>query len=153
MSDNIKPPLYSKTKGYERYKLELLAWKEITKVEKAKQGILIALSLPEDDESGIRERVFDEVKLEDLKKDTGLDSLISYMDKKLGKDDLVDCLEKYEDFEEFRRGEGQSMTEFISKFDQKYNKICKLKLKLPSTVLAFMPLRNQTLPRLRGCWC
>ena len=44
----IQPPSLS-FKSYERYKLELLAWREETEISKAKQGIVIALSLPEDD--------------------------------------------------------------------------------------------------------
>ena len=68
MATKIKPPIYTKEKGYERYKQELLAWKEITDAKPEKQGIFVALSLPENDESGIRERVFDEMTLDDLKK-------------------------------------------------------------------------------------
>ena len=37
-----------KEKSYERFRQELLAWKEITDLDKTKQGIAIALSLPED---------------------------------------------------------------------------------------------------------
>lgn len=39
-SGKISPPNYSKDKSYERYKQELLAWKEITDLVKSKQGIL-----------------------------------------------------------------------------------------------------------------
>ena len=117
------PPQFTKEKAYERFKNELLAWKRITEVKKEKQGILVALSLPDDAECGIRERVFDEVSLDDLEKENGLDTLIEFLDKHLGKDDLADSLLKFEDFEEFIKEDEQSMTEFISKFDQKYNKI------------------------------
>ena len=147
MAEKVKPPLYSKGKGYERYKQELMAWKEISTVEKKKQGILVALSLPEEDDSGIRERVFDEVSLEDLKKDEGLNTLVAYMDKKLGKDDLADCLEKFEDFEDFKREPGHSMEEFVSKFDHKYNKIQKLKMTLPNAILGFMLIKKANLTK------
>ena len=50
MAAKISPPQYSKAKGYERYKLELLAWKEVTDIKKEKQGIVVALSLPENDD-------------------------------------------------------------------------------------------------------
>ena len=46
MATKIKPPIYTKEKGYERYKQELLAWKEITDAKPEKQGIFVALSLP-----------------------------------------------------------------------------------------------------------
>jgi hypothetical protein len=63
-------------------------------------GQSIAFTLPEDDESKIREKVFDQIKLDDLKKDTGFNTLLEFLDKHLAKDDLADSLEKFEEFEE-----------------------------------------------------
>ena len=126
MSTKINPPSYNaKVKSYERYKQELLAWKEITELDKKKQGVVIALSLPEDDESKIREKVFDQISLDDLKKESGLDTLVTFLDSHLAKDDLADSLAKFEDFEDFRRAEGQSVQEYIAVFDAKYRKIEK----------------------------
>ena len=69
MTTGITPPIFNKKKNYERYRHELTAWKEITDLSKDKQGIAIALSLPEDDESQIREKVFDQISVDDLKSD------------------------------------------------------------------------------------
>ncbi|CAC5360727.1 unnamed protein product [Mytilus coruscus] len=69
MANRINLPSFSKSKSYELYKQELVAWSEITDLDKKKRGIAVALTLPEDDESKIRE-----------------------------KDDLADSLEKFEDF-------------------------------------------------------
>ena len=91
--------------------------------------------------------MFDELSLDDLQKDGGLDILVKYLDKHLGKDDLVDCLEKYEEFEECKREENQSFVEFVAKFDQKYNKIVKLKMTLPSPILAFMLLKKANITK------
>jgi hypothetical protein len=82
MAMRINPPDF-KFKSYERYK---------TEVDKKKQAIAIALSLPEEDESGIREKVFDEMDLAPLNADDGLKKLIAFLDKKLGKDELTDSL-------------------------------------------------------------
>ena len=112
MAMKIKTPEY-KSGYYERYRLELEAWREITDLDKKKQGIAIALTLPEDDESGIREKVFDELSIADLKAEDGLDKLLTFMDKKLKKDDLADSWEKFSSFEEYQRKE-QSITEYIS---------------------------------------
>ena len=46
---DIDPPRFT-SQNFERYKLELQAWSEVTNVSKAKQGALTALSLPEDDQ-------------------------------------------------------------------------------------------------------
>jgi hypothetical protein len=71
MAMQINPPDFRK-KSYERYRQELNAWKEVTEVEKKKQGIAVALTLPEEHESGIREKVFDEMDLNVLKAEDGL---------------------------------------------------------------------------------
>ena len=67
MTLKIKPPSLT-AKSYEFYILELLAWWEVTEVSQEKQGIVIALSLPENDKYRIREKVFSEIKLDNLKR-------------------------------------------------------------------------------------
>ena len=54
MSTKVNPPGL-RSKPFELYKLELLAWCQITDLCKEKQGVAIALSLPEDDKEQIRE--------------------------------------------------------------------------------------------------
>ena len=56
---------------------------------KDKQGVAIAVSLPEDDKSQIREKVFEQISLDDLKKDDGLNTLITFLDSQLTKMTLV----------------------------------------------------------------
>ena len=63
--------------------------------------------------------------------------LIAFLDKHLGKDDLADSIEKFEDFDDFKRKEGQTIHEFIAMFDSKYRKIEKKDMSLPSEILAF----------------
>ena len=78
MTTRINPPAFNKDKNYERFKQELLAWKEITDLRQDKQGIAIALSLPDEDESKIREKVFDQIPLDDLKSDDGFTVLLNF---------------------------------------------------------------------------
>ena len=147
MSTRINPPGYSSAKNYERYKQELLAWREITDLQQSKQGIAVALSLPEESENQIREKVFDQISIGDLKSDDGLDILIAFMDLHLAKDDLTDNLEKFEDFDDFQRSDGQSIGEFIATFDAKYKKIEKKNMTLPPEILAFKLLRKAKITR------
>ena len=135
MATRIDPPSL-RTKSYELYRHELLAWREVTDLRKDKQGVAIALSLPEEDKNRIREKVFEQIKLDDLKKDDGLDTLIAFLDSHLKKDDLADSLEKFEEFEDFERKMGMSITEYIASFDSLYRKIEKLDMKLPMEILA-----------------
>ena len=72
---------------------------------------------------------------------------MKFLDEKLGKDDLGDSLEKFEDFEDFRREEGQSVNDYISRFDQKYNRILKKNMKLPSEILAFKLWRRANITK------
>lgn len=119
MATKISLPTFSRSKSYELYKQELMAWNEITDLDKKKRGIAVALTLPEDEESKIREKVFDQVDLEDVKKDTGFNTLVQFLDKHLKKDDLADNLEKFEDFEDFTRPEGPSIHEYVALLDSK----------------------------------
>ena len=138
----------SKCANYEQYKQELQAWECITDLAKGKQGIAVALSLPQEGEFGfVREKVFDELSLEELKKKTGLKDLIEFLNETLGKDDLAYSLEKFKDFDEYTRENEQSMSDFITKFDRKYNKIAKLGMTLPSQILAFRLLKKAKLSR------
>ena len=72
MTITINPPAFNKTKSYERYKQELLAWKEVTDLSSRKQAIAVELSLPEEHATQIRDKVFDQFPLEELKKKMGL---------------------------------------------------------------------------------
>ena len=144
MATKINPPSL-KSKNYELYKQELLAWREITVLEKKKQGVAIALSLPEDHE--IREKVFDQLSLEDLKKEDGLQTLITFLDCHLAKDDLTDSLEKFEEFDDYQRLDSQSISDFVANFDAKYRKIAKKNMKLPSEILAFKLLRKANITK------
>ena len=95
----IKPPAFnSKEKAFERWKTELT---------KAKMGIAVALSIPEHDSTMIREQAMEEVTLADLKQDDGLKTLLTVMEKKSGKDDMEDCLEKYDEFKQCKRESDQ----------------------------------------------
>ena len=59
-----------------------MAWTELTDIAKDKQGIVVALSLPED-ETNIKEKVFDEIPLEDLNTADGFTILLEVLDKLL----------------------------------------------------------------------
>ena len=122
MGTKINPPNLTSV-PYELYEQKLLAWREVTDLSKEKQGVAIALSLPEEDKNKIQEKVFNQIGLDQLKRDDGLDILIQYLDSILLKDELSDSFEKFQEFEEFQRANGQSISEYISTFDSMYRKI------------------------------
>ncbi len=132
----INMPTLTKSKPYERFKAELSLWKSITTVPVNKLGPMIALSLPDDHESRIKDKVFDKMGIEQLGCNTGYDDLITFMDSVLLKDSLSDAFERYNDFEKFSRT-SESVVEFIEEFDSKYNKLSRFNIKLPPEILAF----------------
>ena len=69
------------------------------------------------------------------------------MDLHLAKDNLSDSLEKFEDFDDFYRLQGQSITEYIAVFVSKYKKIEKKHMTLPAEVLAFKLFRKANITK------
>ena len=132
---------------YEQWKLQTKAWTVITDISREKQAIAVALFLPEDHESRIKEKVFQHFQPEELQKESGISTLLDFLDKHLQKDELADTLEKFEDFENFKRKEGQSMHEYVSLFDFKYKKIEKKQIKLLPEILAFRLLQRANISR------
>ena len=59
---------FSSKKPYDQYVEESKAWCIITDLTKDKQGVAVALSLPDSGSSVIRNKVFSELTLDDLKK-------------------------------------------------------------------------------------
>ena len=83
---NYKKTPVLEVKSYERYIAKLKAWTFITELVKEKQGLVVALSFPKSDETQIRDKVFSDVKMEDLKKEDGIDTLIKLKDNLFKKD-------------------------------------------------------------------
>ena len=131
MSVKINLPKFQ-GKTYEQYRIELTAWCEVADLDDSKQGIAIALSFPDQDEHKLREKVFSALSINDLKAENGFNVLLAFLDRKLQKDDISDSWEKFNDFDEYSKEPSQSISDFISTFDQKYKKILRKQMTLPS---------------------
>ena len=105
------PVFNSSEKTFERWKVEVQMWSEITDLEKKKMGIAVALSLPENE--SVRAQVMESVPLDDLKKEDGLSTLLKFMEKTLGKDDMKESLEKYEEFKNCTRVADQKISDIL----------------------------------------
>ena len=119
MADYKKPPAFG-DKPYERYIEEQKAWAFVTELAKEKQGLAVALSFPESDESQIRDKVFSEVKMDDLKKADGIDTLIIFMDNLFKRDELTEVYEAYVNFDRYRRSASESMEKYVIEFEKLY---------------------------------
>ena len=69
------------------------------------------------------------------------------MDKQLGKDDITDTYEKFEEFEDFRRADNMNIATYIDEFHERYNRLIKRNLKLPMPILAFKLLKGAKLSK------
>ena len=118
------PPVFnSTTKPYDRHIEELKAWCIVTDLYKAKQGLAVALSLPENDASGVRDKVFNDIKLQYLNKDTGVELLIKYLDSLFKRDELSEVYERYAKFDRYEKKDRDKMEDFILEFEKLYNRI------------------------------
>ena len=142
---NVPIPKFSSDKPYDRYKSEIDAWSEATDAEKKKHGILVALSLPEDDVSQIRDKVFAEIEVSKLKLDDGLKTLITYLDSQFGKDDLTETYERYIEFERCKRESNQKINDFILEYEKKHNALAKKKAQYPEIILAMKLIDSSNL--------
>ena len=93
---SLQPPSFvSETKTYEEYKRELRGWALVTSVEKKKQAIVVALSIPDSADGSIKQKIFAEMTNEQLNVDEGMKILIEFLDKIYLKDPFVEAYEKY----------------------------------------------------------
>ena len=121
-SMNLQPPSFvSETKTYEQYKRELNGWALVTSVEKTKQAIVVALSIPDEAEGNIKTKIFAEMDTDQLNADGGMKSLTEFLDKIYMKDPFVEAYEKYMKWNGLYRKGDQKVEEFI----HEYNSVCK----------------------------
>ena len=97
---------------------------EILDLEKKKQGLAIALSLPEE-EGNIRDKVFSELDVLALGRDDGVDILIKFLDKIYKKDKLSAAYETWTEFDRYKRTENVSVEEYVTEFEKLYTKAKK----------------------------
>ena len=121
----VPVPKFSEEKPYERYKTEVEVWSKVCDVEKSKHGMIVALSLPEDSKSEIRDKVFSELDTDTLNGEGGLKALLEYLDTQFGKDDLSETYERYINFERCKRGTDQGVNDFILEYEKKYKLLAK----------------------------
>ena len=141
------PPVFSKRKGFARWKTEINAWKDVVEatntIAAVAIGQVVALSLPESPEEGdLKGKVMDALG-DTLKGAGGFKLLIDWMEAHLGTDSTTDTIDKIRLFMKFSRSEGQSVKEFITGFDAKYNAAIKSGLdKLPQCYLMWLVVEN-----------
>ena len=130
--------------SYDSWKSEIKAWRLTTPLEKNKQALTIALSLPVGSE--VRRRIFDESgDIEELNCVDGVDILITRLDKWYKKDNLSAAYDAWTKFDNCKKAGDTTMDEYISEFRRRNNDLKKYKVSIPNCILAFKMLDNANL--------
>ena len=136
----VHTPKLDKEK-FTSYKNEVEFWQDAVGVDLKKQASILLLALPNEEGDNVRDQVLEHFEPKYLKKDDGVDILLTFLEKKYGKDEMMSGLDKYKEFRELCRKD-ESITEYISNFETKYNRISKIGAVLPPLVLCFELIRN-----------
>ena len=68
--------------------------------------------MPEKDASGVRDKVFNEIKLQDLNKDTCVELLIKYLDSLFEGDKLSEVYERYTKSDRYEKKDQDKIEDF-----------------------------------------
>ena len=130
-----KVPPFGGEKSYESWRNELLAWKVLTNVGHKKQALAVALSFENDSE--VRQRIFNEIDVEELNANDGLEKLLILLDKWYKKDDLTGAYEAWRNFDTYTKGKEVTMEAYILGYQIKCKALSKHRIEIPKCVLAF----------------
>ena len=132
----LPPPAFSRSKRFDIYLREVDAWNAVTK-DVDEKGLILGLSLPEDDPQNIREKLWEKIPVEELSGAGGVKKFKEFMSACLGKDDLTMTYESYVEFDRFKRQKNQPIEDFLLEFDQLYSRAHTKGIVLPEVVKAF----------------
>ena len=141
----LSAPVFGGEKSFEQYMMEVDAWCAVQhSVAKKDQAVVLALSLPDNDPTGVKDKLFHDVLLSELNSDDGVKIFKDFMEKLFKKDDLTLIYERYTQFEQCKREAKQSIEEYILEFDRRYKRAEKKGLVYPDVIKAFKLLDNGT---------
>ena len=144
-SVKLSAPAFGGEKSYEQYMMEVDAWCAVQhSIPKKDQAVILALSLPDNDSTGVKDKLFHDLSLSDLNCDNGVETFKAFMENLFKKDDLTLIYERYTQFEQCKREGKQTVEEYILEFDRRYKRAEKKGLVYPDVIKAFKLLDNGT---------
>ncbi|KAK4305735.1 hypothetical protein Pmani_022381 [Petrolisthes manimaculis] len=138
--ERARVPAFGGDKNYDRWKQELKAWKFVTNIGKKKQAMAVALSFPEGSE--VRSKIFEEVNIDKLMNDDGMNVLLQHLDKWYQKDEMSAAYEAWTRFVTFTKVNEDAMEKYILEFVKRNAVLEKYKVSIPKCILAFKLLDN-----------
>ena len=135
-------PPFSEDADFDQWCFEVDMWKLVTDLKPEKQGPMVFLSL-----SPKIRQACSALSKDELKKDDGLDKLITKLRELYGVSNEQATFSAYEKFETFQRSEGININDYINEFEQLNQKLVTYKIELPLAVHAYQLLKNANLPK------
>ena len=141
-SKTIRDPL-PMSEPYADWKNEILIWSDYIqdKTPLEKQGLALFLSL-----NGDARKAAAKVKLEDMKKNDGLQTVLKELDKFFLKDADREAFLAYDRFHSFVRPTGMSIKDFLIKFELMRNTCITHDIEIADKIVAHHMLRTVNIP-------
>ena len=136
-SFSLEPPAFvSSTKKFAEYKKDLLRWSRLSSVKPELQAESVIYKL-EGDPSNIKEKIV--TKLGDELEDNpdGINLLLDFLETVYGEDDMAEAYDRYVEFKNKKRKNGESIQTFTSDWESLYQKCENVGCELPDMVLCF----------------
>ena len=142
MGSKLKaPPLFNPNEdNYEAYKRELEIWDSFTDLEEKKRGPAVYLSLDKKTKQAVSQ-----LKPADISAPDGLQKIIQKLDEVYLADRNTRAYAAFQRFNECKRDEGETLEDFIIRFEDKYNDMEEYNMNLPDGIKAFFILNASNL--------
>lgn len=143
------PPLMRQDLSYADWKKELDIWSDFTDLENTQKAGAVFLTLKDK----ARQVVLDGTTRDELKADTGLQSLITCLDTLFKKDETQSGFSAYETFINYKRSKSMTIEDYLIEFNLKYSKLKVNNMTLPDGVLAYYLLKCANLTEEQNNIC
>ena len=141
--DRTRVPVPKFGESYESYAANVEVWKLLCGLPKTEQGIMLWYNLPDDHSSDIKAKIYNEVGVEKLQAEDGLDTFVKAMDEAFKPEAEVKAYEVFVDFfVDLKRKPEEKIKDFIVRFDKLANVAKKHNMSLSETVLGLKLLHD-----------
>ena len=139
------PEFISEKKNFKTWEADIRMWGALTPLRDEQKAQFVALNL-EGHSSGIKEKILASIS-EEIRQAGGMEALIAFVKGIYDVEEMKEVFDDYEEFEDIKRKEGESVKEFLPRWDMATAKCNKHEIKLPDVVRAFKLLKSINIPK------
>ena len=139
------PEFISEKKNFKTWEADIRMWGALTPLRDEQKAQFVALNL-EGHSSGIKENILASIS-EEIRQAGGMEALIAFVKGIYDVEEMKEVFDDYEEFEDIKRKEGESVKEFLPRWDMATAKCNKHEIKLPDVVRAFKLLKSINIPK------